>query len=1117
MKCPHCQFKNREGAKFCKECGRKLELQCTQCGATNQASSKFCDSCGQRLDEPDKEVKAVPAPEGERKHVTVLFSDISGYTAMSAKLDPEEVKEIMGHVLEGLNKVISQYEGFMEKYIGDAVMALFGVPSAQEDDPVRAIKAAFDIHAVVKSLSKQYEEKIGGPLAMHSGICTGLVVTGDINLEKGTHGVLGDTINTAFRLSSLAKPGELIVDTDTYRRATGNFNFETMKPATVNGKTEPVRIFRVLSPKEKPTKTHRLSGMRSELIGRKVEMAQLQEAIHNLKQGKGAVFSIIGEAGTGKSRLVEEFKATLRSEDIHWREGHCYPYGQNIPYFPLVNLLSRAWQVREGDTVDIVRQKVEAGANDLIGDRKDLIPYVGSLYSLKYPEIEGVNPDFWKARLHEAAKRIFTASIPRIGPMVICVEDLHWADPSFVELMHHVLADFRYPALVLCTYRPSFSLFTAQQVNGLGKLYQEIRLYDLSGSEAQDMLESLLKTERIPTDLMRFIQTKVERNPFHLEEVVNSLIESGTLVRDERGWNLVRPLKEADIPPTIQGIITARLDRLDEKAKRVLQEAAVIGRAFLYEILGRITKLKEPIDRPLSSLERQDLIRIKALQPDMEYIFKHALTQEVVYSGILKRERRVIHERIGGIMEQLFHDRLPEFYETLAFHFRRGTSVLKAVDYLMKSGEKSLKRYTLDESHQYYKEAFELLSAKTGKSKEEKLLLLDLILKWAVVYHHRAVYNELEEFLKVHEDFAVSLGDKARLGMLYVRLGGALEYRDKLKEAYEYSYKGLKLGEESGDQNVIGYGLAFLTFACADLGRLDEAIAFAERLQQIKVYKTDPDVYRISSTALGMAYFARGEARKARELGRAFIDYGRKQFYVGCITDGYLVLVWSHAAAGDFPAAIECALEAIRDFALEPAASLAIKVMLGYAYVGNEQYEEADRVLQEITKFDETHGYEKIGTAAQGFNSVITIIKGDLQKGIDQMEEVREVLLVNDSKYRIIHSYYLLARVYLQIAQGGGKKDISFLAKNIGFLIKTVPFASQRAEENFRKAIEVAKEIGAKGLLGQCYLDLGQLYKIRKKPEQARKYMTNAAQLFEECEADVFLKQTKEALATLGG
>ncbi|HYA15440.1 MAG TPA: hypothetical protein VEF33_13980, partial [Syntrophales bacterium] len=581
------------------------------------------------------------------------------------------------------------------------------------------------------------------------------------------------------------------------------------------------------------------------------------------------------------------------------------------------------------------------------------------------------------------------------------------------------------------------------------------------------------------------------------------------------GWKLSRPIQEADIPTTIQGIITARLDRLDKEAKRILQEASVIGRAFLYEILGKITALKGPIERPLTGLERHDLIRVRSLQPEMEYIFKHALTQEVVYGGILKKDRKVIHDRIGQVMEKLFHDRLPEFYETLAFHYRRGESALKAIDYLMKAGEKSLNRYTLDEAHRYYKEAFKLLANKPEKSKIEEALLIDLILDWAVVYHYRGVFTEAEDLLKAYEELVISLSDKARLGMFYVRLGGALEYRDKLKEAYDYSCKALKLGEECGDQKVIGYALAYLTFSCADLGLLDEAVAFGKRLQEMDLYTADPELFRIANTALGMAYFARGEARKAKDLGKDCLDYGHRSFNLRCIAYGYLVLLYGHIAAGDYPAAIECAKEAMREVPLEPLSSLSIKVLLGLSYVANDQYQEADDVLQEVMKFNERYGYEKIGTVAQGFYSVVMIVKGNLRKGIALMDDVRKGLLANDSKYRIIHSYYLLGRVYLKIIQGGGKKNLSFIGKNIGFLIKNFPFAALRAEEYFQKAIEVAKEIGAKGMLGQAYLDLGQLYKIKKKTNQAKKYITDAAQLFEQCEADVFLKQAKDALSLL--
>jgi predicted ATPase len=275
--------------------------------------------------------------------------------------------------------------------------------------------------------------------------------------------------------------------------------------------------------------------MRAELIGRKVEMVQLQEAVENLKQGKGSILSIMGDAGTGKSRLIEEFRATLGSQDIQWREGQCYAYAQNILYFPLIDLLSRAWQIEEGDSAETVRKKVESGITYLLGQNNKVIPYIGTLYSLSYPEIEGVSPELLKSRLHAGVQSILSALTKR-GQTVICLEDLHWADSSSIELLHFILKDFQLPAVFLCAYRPPFSLFTSHPLTGLSKVYNEIRLQDLSTSEAQTMVESLLRADHMPLELQSFIQAKAEGNPFYLEEVINSLIESETLIEDNGSW-----------------------------------------------------------------------------------------------------------------------------------------------------------------------------------------------------------------------------------------------------------------------------------------------------------------------------------------------------------------------------------------------------------------------------------------------------------------------------------------------------------------------------------------------------------------------------------------------------
>ena len=1115
MKCPKCQFENRDGANFCKKCGIKLELTCPSCGHPYEQDSPFCDECGQRLAEVLAPESEVPEAEGERKYVTVLFSDLSGYTTMSEKLDPEELKEIMSRIFGEIAQVVTKYEGFIEKFVGDAVMALFGVPKAHEDDPVRAILAAREIHNLVKAMSPGLAEKVGRPISMHSGINTGLVVTGDINMEKGTHGVAGDTINLASRLQSLAKDGEILVGHDTYHHAEGHFLFESMEPATVKGKAEPVLVFKVLSPKERPVTTHRLSGLRANLIGRKAELAQLGEAVEDLRKGKGRIYSICGDAGTGKSRLVAEFKNTLDLKEIQWLEGHAYAYSQNIPYFPLIDLLNRVFRIEEGDSQAKVREKVESGIEHLLANKEDVVPYVGGLYSLSFPEVEGVSPEFWRSRLREAMQGILSA-LAQKTPTIFFLEDLHWADPSFVEFLRNALLDIRQPAIVLCVYRPEFSLFTGHQASRIREIYQEIRLYDLSPSHAEDMLESLLKAESIPSDLKRFVQDKAEGNPFYLEELINSLIESETLIRDNGSWKIIKPITESDVSSTIHGLISGRLDRLEKETKRIIQEASVIGRAFLYEILKRITELENRIDRGLSVLERLDLIRTRSVQPDLEYMFKHPLTQEVVYNGLLKKDRQSIHEQIALVMEQLFRDRLPEFYETLAFHFKQGESVLRAVDYLMKSGDKSVGRYAVEEAHQYYKEAFEILSNKPDKSQEEERLLIDLLIKWALVFYHRGDWGALDKLLSAHEELAESLDDKARLGMFYAWLGFTVYgARGKPKDSYEYLNRALELGEEIGNQQVMGYACTWLNWTCADWGLLDEAIVFGEKAQEIsKILDSDHYLFFKSLAGMGHTYWFRGECKKVSEIGKTLLDYGRRHSNIRSLAVGHIYTGTGYLAAGDFTPAIECYKRAI-EVAADPFYAHWGRVFLCATYVFKGQYREAEGPLQELMSYCEEFLCENIRPHVRSFLAAVMIDKGHMSQGLKMVDEERQLFIKNERRTSHAMLELAMGKVYLEVVQGEGPKTLSFLAKNIGFLMKDVPFASQKAEAHFNKAIETAKEIGAKGMLGRAYLDLYLLHRAKRRKDQAQECILKAIQIFEECEAETYLKQAKEALASL--
>jgi class 3 adenylate cyclase/tetratricopeptide (TPR) repeat protein len=1116
MPCPTCGAEASEQQKFCHRCGSPMIVVCPDCRRPAAPDHKFCGHCGSDLTKASAlAAKPLPSPraEQERKYVTVVFSDLSGYTAMTERLDPEEVREIMDSIFGKISQVVVKYEGFIEKFVGDAVMAIFGVPKSHEDDPVRAIRASREIHDLVNDMSPALQQRTGLSLRMHTGINTGLVVARDIDLAKGTHGVLGDTINTAARLSGVAQTDEIVVGLETHHQSEGYFHFEVLDAVRLKGKAEPVKLYKVVSPRETPTKTHRLSGLRADLVGRGAEMAQLTEALEALSQGKSSIISIIGDAGTGKSRLVEELKGSLDAEAFQWREGHAYAFTQNIPYFPFTDLLNQAWQIREGDRPELVKQKLEAGATAIIGERPDLIPYLGSLYSLTYPEIADVSPESWRARLHEAIQLVL-ANLCKHRTTIICIEDLHWADPSSVSLLRSILLDLEHPVLFICLYRPSFRLFTSQQTPGIHSCH-EIRLHDLSSAESQDMVQSLLHAADVPADLRRFIQSRVEGNPFYLEEVINSLIETETLVCDHGAWRLTRPLTEKDIPGTVQGIVSARLDRLERETKLILQEASVIGRAFLYKILQRISALQTDIDRSLDDLERLDLIRTRSVQPDLEYIFKHALTQEVVYNGLLRKERQQIHERIGRIVEELFRDRLHEFYETLAYHFKKGHSLEKAVEYLMKAGGKSTNRYSLEEANLYYQEAFDLVSSKPDRSMPEQELLIDILNNWSLVKYYGGSYEDLKDLLLRHQDVAEVIHDKAKSGVFFAWVGITLFEMELYADAYSYLQRALVIGEERNDQRILAYACTYLTWTGAELGRLTEAAAYGIRARDLS-NRSPADHMIFSQSRGGIAHlnFYKGIGAPNFELGRELFEHERRFSDARALAVGHICHGYGHLTKGDFSAAIESVKAAIA-ISVDPAYRQWALSLLGMCYLETLQVEEAEAAINEVISFGDKFGFKQSSTAGRAFLGPILILKGKLARGLEVMEEVRGLCEENERRFGVAMTDCNLGQVYAQLAIGGQGVTFSMVVKNLGFLVKNLPFAARKAEAYFLSAIRQFHELGSPGWVGRASLELGRLHKAKGRKEQARRYVADAIQLFAECEADVFLEQAQQELAAL--
>jgi tetratricopeptide (TPR) repeat protein len=425
-------------------------------------------------------------------------------------------------------------------------------------------------------------------------------------------------------------------------------------------------------------------------------------------------------------------------------------------------------------------------------------------------------------------------------------------------------------------------------------------------------------------------------------------------------------------------------------------------------------------------------------------VFKHALTQEVVYSGLLKKERQEIHERIALVMEQIFHDRLPEFYETLAFHFAKGQSVIKAVDYLTKSGEKSLARYAVEEAHQYFKEAFNILASKTEKSKAEKAALIDILNSWGYSYYYLGEFKEFIDLFRSHQPLAESLDDKARLGMFYAWLGIALWMAGKAKDSYEYLCKALELGENSGNQKVVGYACAWLTWASAELGLFDEGIDFGERAQKIaESFPSDQYLFFKSLGGLSYINWMKGETKKVFEGAKILLEYGERNSNSRSKVFGHWINNFGHYMSGDMESSQKSS-EKAGAVALDPCYSTSFtKLTLGLAHLLGGQFQEAEDVLQSALDFCEKRAMGQVTELAYLFIAPTLIAKGHMRQGLGILEKAQQALIRNQRRVFYGISEHILGQVYSQIATGP-TPAFSIMAKNIGFLVKNVPFASKK-------------------------------------------------------------------------
>lgn len=696
----------------------------------------------------------------ERRPVTILFTDIVGSAALAEQLDPEEWKEIVNAAHQRVSAAITRYEGTVAQLLGDGVLAFFGAPRAHEDDPIRATKAGLAIQAAMQGYARSLQGYLEH-FQMRVGIHTGMVVVGAVGSpEHSEYLAVGDAVNLAARIQSAAQPGRVLLSDVTARLVRQAFELMDLGEITVKGKTAPIHVFEVVETRFSFSSGRGIEGLTSPLVGRERELEQLRAALAELDAGLGQIVFLLGEAGIGKSRLVEEARRMTDDEgrtagdtsvhrqqsSIHWLEGRALSYGQALPFWTITQLLQNDLGLADGDLEVRIKVALRRRVQELFGDKADqFFPYLAHLLGVKLDgeaaaRVKPLDGETLKRQTLLAVGEYFSRTAEQ-QPTVLVLEDLHWSDTSTLETLEELFTlTNRVPLMLLALMRVerdhgSWRIKQAARTDYEHR-YTEINLKLLSADEQNRLVNNLLQVAELPETTRRLIVERAEGNPFYLEEIIRHLIEQGAIVRvrdDPAGghyWRASTEIATLEIPDTLRGVLLARIDRLESDLRRTLQLASVIGKTFLYRLLQAIAVAERELDTQLAQLQRADLVREKARRPELEYMFKHALTQEAAYDSLLLERRREFHRKVGAALEEMYAERRDEFLGLLAYHFDRAGEREKAIDYMLRVGDKTRLSDAHDEAIQYYRRAIELLHEIDDREREAKTWL-----KLGLIYH----------------------------------------------------------------------------------------------------------------------------------------------------------------------------------------------------------------------------------------------------------------------------------------------------------------------------------------------------------------------------------------------
>jgi class 3 adenylate cyclase/tetratricopeptide (TPR) repeat protein len=702
---------NRPGRKFCSECGAPLVFGCPACGAANDPADRFCGDCGARLTAEDPPAPPTPAPpESERRLVSVLFADLVGFTTLSESRDAEEVRELLSRYFDTARRIIARYGGTVEKFIGDAVMAIWGAPVAREDDAERAVRAALELVDAVRALG----EDAGAELAVRAG-----VTSGEAAVTVGAEGegmVAGDLVNTASRVQTAARPGSVYVGEATRRMSEAAIVYEEAGEHALKGKTEPVRLWRALRVVAAAGGAQRSSALEPPFVGRDRELRMVKELFHaSAEDGRAQLVSVVGGAGIGKSRLGWEFFKYLDglAIDTRWHRGRCLAYGEGVTYWALAEMVRTNASILEGEGPETALPKLHDAVETALPDaeeRRWVEPRLASLLGLESGPARDREDLF-------AAWRLFYERLAEVMPTVMVFEDIHWADASLLDFVEYLLEWSRsYPLFILTLGRPD--LLERRPDWGSGRRAStSIYLEPLTGESMSTLLEGL----GLPDPLAGRVRDRAEGVPLYAVETVRMLVDRGVLTPGRAGYRATGSVEELDVPETLHGLIAARLDGLTADERRLVQDAAVLGKTFTKQALGAVAALDaEPLDALVGSLVRKEILTVQAdpLSPERgQYAFLGDLVRFVAYETLSKKERKARHLAVASYLESAFEEE--DVVEVVASHYLQAYEAApdaadapeiraRASDTLARAGERAAALAASGEAKRYFEQAADL-------------------------------------------------------------------------------------------------------------------------------------------------------------------------------------------------------------------------------------------------------------------------------------------------------------------------------------------------------------------------------------------------------------------------